>query len=44
MGIIKNEHVKLYETYIDMHGCFKASLLNVMDVVERLTSKLHKTL
>ena len=43
MIFIKNEHVKLDETYIDTQGYFKAHLSNVMDVLGRLTSKFHKT-
>ena len=34
MSFIKNEHVKLDETYIDTQGRFKANLLNVMDFLD----------
>ena len=44
MSFIKNEHVNLYETYIDSQGRFKANLSKVMDVLGRLTSKLLETL
>lgn len=40
----QNDHVKLDKTYIDTQGCFKENLTNVIDILERLTSKLHKTL
>ena len=43
MSFIQNEHVKLDETYIDTQGHPKASLSNVMDILGRLTSKLHET-
>ena len=42
MNFIQNEHVKLDKTCIDTQGCFKANLSNVMDILGRLTSKLHE--
>ena len=44
MNFIHNERVKLDETCIDAKGCFQANLSNVMNILLRLTSKLHKTL
>ena len=44
MSFIQNEHVKLDNTYIDTQGRFKANLSNIMDVLGRLTYKLHETL
>ena len=43
MNLIQNEHVKLDEICIDTQGRFKANLLNIMEVIGRLTSKLHET-
>ena len=43
MNILKNEHVKLDETCLHTQGHFKATLSNVMDVLECLTPKLHET-
>ena len=43
MSFVENKHVKLYETCLDKLGHFKTRLSNVMDVLERLTSKLHET-
>ena len=43
MNFIQNEHVKLNKTCIDTQGRFKANLLNVMDVLGRLTFKFHET-
>ena len=40
----QNEHVKLIKTCLDTQGLFKAHLLNVMDVLEHLTSKHLETL
>ena len=40
---VQNEHVKIDDTYIDKQGRFKEKLSNVMDVLRRLTSKLHET-
>ena len=43
MNFIQNEHVKLDETCLDTQGLFKENLSNIMDVLGRLTSKLHET-
>ena len=43
MNFNQNEHVKLDKTCLDRNGHFKANLSNVMDVLGRLTFKLHKT-
>ena len=43
MSFIQNKHVKLDETCIDKQGHFKACLSNIMYILGRLTSKLHKT-
>ena len=43
MSLLKNKHVKHDETYIDTQGRFKAIVSNIMDILGRLTSKLHKT-
>ena len=43
MSFIHNKHVKLDETCIDTQGHIKANLLNVMDVLGRLTSKVYET-
>ena len=43
INFIQNKHVKLDKTCLDTQGCFKANLSNVMDIVGRLTSKLHET-
>ena len=40
---IQNKHVKLNETCLDTQGHFKAHLSNIMNVLGRLTSKLHET-
>ena len=37
------KNIKLDETFLDTQGHFKANLLNVMDVLGRLTSKLYVT-
>ena len=43
MNFIQNEHIKLDETRLDVQSHFKAYLLNIMDVLGHLTSKLHET-
>ena len=43
MNFVKNEHVKLDETCLDRHGHSEATLSNIMDVLESLTSKLEET-
>ena len=43
MIFIQNEYVKLDETCLGPQGHFKTHLLNVLDVLERLTSKLYET-
>ena len=43
MNLIWNEYVKLDETCQDTQGRFKANLLNVMNVLGRLTYKLPET-
>ena len=43
MNFIQNEHVKLNEIYQDTQGHFKENLSNVVDVLGRVTSKLHET-
>ena len=43
MSFIKNKYVKLDKTYIDMQDHFKVNLLNIKDVLGRLTSKIHET-
>ena len=43
MNFIQKEHVKLNEIYQDTQGHFKANLSNVVDVLGRVTSKLHET-
>ena len=43
MNFTQNEHVKLNETCLDTKGHFKATFSNFMDVLGRLTSKLHET-
>ena len=43
MNFNQNEHVKLDKTCLDTQGNFNAHLSNVMDVLECLTSELHKT-
>ena len=43
MSFIKNKYVKLDKTYIDMQDRFKVNLLNIKDVLGRLTSKIHET-
>ena len=42
INFIENEHIKLDETCKDTHGHLKANLLNVMDVLRRLTCKLFE--
>ena len=42
MNFTQNEHVKLDETCLDTQGHFKATLLNIMDVLGCFTSKLQK--
>ena len=42
MSFIQKEHVKLDETCLDTQSRFKANLSNVMNVLGRLTSKLHE--
>ena len=44
MNFIKKEHVKLNEICLDKQCHFKAFISNVMDVLGRFTSNLHKTL
>ena len=44
MNFIKNKHVELDETRLDVQGRLKAHLSNALDVLGRLTSKLHETL
>ena len=43
VNFIQKKHIKLDETCQDTQGRFKANLSNIMDVFERLTSKLHET-
>ena len=43
INFIQNKHVKLNETCEETQGRFNAKDSNVMDVLGRLTSKLHKT-
>ena len=43
MIFIVNEHIKSDETYFGTKGHFKENLSNIMDILGRLTSKLHKT-
>ena len=43
MNFLHNELVKPDKTCIDTQGCFKLTLSNVMDILGRLTSKLHET-
>ena len=42
MSFIQNKHVKLDETYIYTQGHFKENFSNAMDILGRLTSKLHE--
>ena len=44
MNFIQNEHIKFDKIRLDVQGHFKAYLLNVMDVLGHLTSKIHKNL
>ena len=44
MNFIQNEHVKLNKTILDIKGRLKEYLSNALDVLGRLTSKLHKSL
>lgn len=43
MNFTRNEYVKHDETYLDTKGHFYPQTLNVMDVLERLNSKLNET-
>ena len=43
MNFIQNEDVKLNEICLHTQGCFKLTLSNVMDILGRLTYKLHET-
>lgn len=40
MKFIQKQHIKLDETGSDKQGCFKEKILNVMDGLGRLTSKV----
>ena len=44
MNFIQNEDVKLDETRLDVQGQLKTYLSNTLDVLGRLTSKIHETL
>uniref|UniRef100_UPI003390CA14 hypothetical protein n=1 Tax=Acinetobacter baumannii TaxID=470 RepID=UPI003390CA14 len=43
INFIQNERLKLDETCLDTQGHFKLTLSNIIDVLGRLTSKLHET-
>ena len=43
MNFIQKKHRKLDETCLGTQGHFKAHVSNVMEVLGRLTSKLHET-
>ena len=44
INFIQNKHAKLDETHQGTQVHFKANLSNVMEILGRMTSKLHETL